>query len=120
MKKLLCLSLAVLMSTSSIAVNWRKVISYDKSTFYVDDQSITKMQNGNIKSWVKSVHSDHKDYESLVSLTETSCSETKIRLLYIAIYYNDGTADSGSPTREWIYAPPGSLWDNYIKYVCKK
>ena len=123
MKKLLCLSLAALVSTSSMGADWEDNganISGDK--YYIDTSSI---DNSGLytKVWVKRIGkklktSKPKDTQESKVLYEFACASKQIRILSGVFYNFDGSMDSENTVSDWNYVPPDSIFEALMQRVC--
>ena len=111
MKKLLCLSLAALVSTSSIAADWLYIGSNNTDDkVYIDMSSIDK----NVpytRFWSKIEPKKSKIHNTLnlkeiKVLYEISCSSKQIRGLSYTFIYFDDRLDSLDEPQSWNYIPP--------------
>lgn len=124
MKKLLCLSLAALVSTSTMAANW-ELVEYGELTghsYYIDSSSIDK--NGPFaRAWVQSIRkktksSKPKDNQRSIILEEYSCSSKQYHFLSGVFYKFDGSMSADNNPTNWSYIPPGTVAETIMKRVC--
>lgn len=108
MKKLLCLSLAVLMSTSTMAANWEELGSsgLNDDKYYFDTSSIDN-SGPYTKFWVKRTSkkletSKPKDSQETIMVYEMSCSSKQYRAISGIFYLFDGSIHRESGIRDWI------------------
>ena len=107
-KKTLLLSLLVLITESSWAVNWQKVYDRDGSTVYIDSMTIREDDRLPIV-WMITNFSSRSPRRALSQLghTEFDCKEERSRSL-TSIGYPDSMA-KGEATSSDIYASTQSL-----------
>ena len=123
MKKLLCLSLAALVSTSSMGADWElSVKDIENGDFYIDTSSI---DNSGLytKVWVKRIGkklktSKPKDAQESNMLYEMSCSSKQIRYLSGVFYNFDGSMGRENTVGDWNYVPPDSIFEALMQRVC--
>jgi hypothetical protein len=124
-KKLICLFLGALVSTSSMAANWEYVATNVRgSSFYIDRSSIDN--NGSYtKVWVKMLYkktrksTEPNDIEESMTLHEISCPLKKQHMLSMHFYKFDGSSDNYDASTEWEYIVPDSLFESIMQKVCK-
>lgn len=123
MKKLLCLSLAALVSTSSIAADWVYIgTNTTGGKFYIDASSIDR--NGPyIKFWnkilfKKTENSNPTDLKESKTLYEISCSSKRIHSIsHVFIPVND-ELELLDTVSSWQYIPPDTISEVMMHKLC--
>ena len=125
MKKLLCLSLAVLMSTSTMAANWEELGStrLNNNRYYIDTSSI---DNSGLytKVWVKRIGkklktSKPKDAQEARVLYELDCASKQLRGISGVFYLFDGSfINEDVPYNKWFDVVPDSIFGALMQRVC--
>lgn len=116
MKKLLCLLLGALVSTSSMAADWVTVAKGNIGKTDLDVSSLKKESNGNLTYWTKDTYF-HEPRER-VTLKETSCAKKQTRYLSTINYRNGLVYDVDHTISDWIYAIPDTIGGNVVNSVC--
>jgi hypothetical protein len=125
--KTIALSVLLLFSSLSWAVNW---VSIDSSadgeiTVYIDRDSIRK--DGNLrKAWrIQDLKKRDKDGEMSYRVrAEYDCKNERSRTLAVSTH-SEGMASgqilyNASQVGSWIEIPPGTTGDSTLKFVCAR
>ena len=120
MKKLLLLTL-LLLSINSFAVNWKKVAENKTGNYYVDMDSIEKINGLVHYSDLVDFIEPFKGDSSIISKYKVDCEEEKQTWLNLTTYsqpMGKGKINSESSPNEIIHPKSNTIYFFLIKNVC--
>ena len=119
------LSVALSMTSAPASAEWSFLAEAgggDK--FFIDFDTLRKGKTA--RGWVLNNYpkADRFGDMSTKILYEANCPEEKIRELAIATYAQPSgkgpATDTSNQSGEWLYVPPGSIYDMVLKALCGK
>ena len=113
----------VVFPTLSFA-EWRKLSSNDKGSYYIHIESIRKT-DGYVYYWelgdlFKPIK--NSGILSVKTYNQADCKKFRINRLTFSFYkepLGKGSDDTFNPETEWLYPPPDSSLEEFLKFACE-
>ena len=125
MKKILALLFSLLISFNSYA-DWKLIAESDYDDFFYIDLTTIQERGGYVNYWELTdltIPLENTPILSYTKLVQIDCIEVS-RRDKVKYYYTQQMAEGDlfdqdqSPSNNWLYAPPGSVYYGLVKYVC--
>lgn len=123
MKKLITILLLVL-STPSISSDWKEFSKTKEDKFYIDKDSISKLDDNTYTYWILRSSLKEESIKSTKTKDTMDCKKREYRLTYMIQY--SGVMGQGNVVKEGKISDgvspvrPDTMEEDIYKFVCKR
>jgi len=124
MKKIIGLFLLVFSSTS-FSSDWKEFSKTDADKFYIDKESISKIDSDNYTYWIlRSSLDNNEKIRSVKTKDIMNCKKREYRITYMIQYSGPmgqgNTILEGNVSKPFIPVRPDTIEEDIHKTICKK